>query len=145
MTKTATTTQLTPPQKATSLADRDKYGVDWGEPCPGSETFVSVGDFVSTTLVTDTVIYEVIAISASGKTITLRTTKDGEFKHSESNGSPYPVVYTERVPNEDGDTFTVRRSKSGFFGGGKGGRIGRSLRLAHRIEGKPVRRVDYSF
>lgn len=108
---------------------------------------VEVGDFVSSTLVTDTIVFEVVAISASGKTITIRRTKTGDVVEREDNGSPYPVVYSEAVSDPNGDTFRLRRNKRGRFGGSgrDGDPTGRSLVKCRRIDGKPVKRVDYSF
>lgn len=121
------------------------YVADKDEVIPAVE--VEVGDFVSSTLVTDTVVFEVIDISPSGKTITIRSTRTGDVVARESNGSPYPIVYNEALSNPNGDTFRLRRRKSGRFGGSgrDGDPTGRSLVKCRRIDGKPVKRTDYSF
>ncbi len=130
------TTELLPARKPVNGRERDEHG-DTVPP-----VLISVGDFVTYSLVTDTVVLEVIDISPSGKTLTLRECSHGEAVHSEDNGSPYPVVYTAAVPNPYGRTITTRRGKAGYFTV-RG--LPRNYRPARLIDGVPVERVDYSF
>ena len=97
-----------------------------------------VGDFVSYTLVTDTVIYEVVGVTA--KTIKVRGTRKGEIIASENvGGNPYPVVYREAVSVIDYPVQTVRLRKDGTY------RLDSwsPLRPATMIDGKPVTVTDY--
>ena len=99
----------------------------------------TVGDFVQYTMVTDSVVLEVVRVSA--KSIWIRRTKGGEILRSDNHdGNPYPVVYTEQVADEGGAVQRLGLTKKGFF------RIDRSfgrIYPAHTINGKPVRKVDY--
>lgn len=104
-----------------------------------------VGDFLSYTLVTDTVVLEVVGVSASGNSITVRETADGEvLERDTSSGSPYPVVYIEAVPAPEVKPRTLRRRKNGRFGVPMGSRPA-FVSPAPTRDGRPVRRVDYRF
>lgn len=104
---------------------------------------VTVGDYLSYTLVTDTVVVEVIKVTDKG--IVVRRTKTGDVVRRDFNGGPYPVVYAAAVPNPDGATKRVMLSKEGRFkvAGSTGGRS--TYRPATTIDGVPVTRVDLSF
>lgn len=95
--------------------------------------------FMSYTLVTDTVVLEVIGHTA--QTLTLRSTLHGDVV--ESNGASYPVTWTEALPNPDGKVYKVRVNRHGGFNAP--GAVNRSLHPTHTIEGVPVSRRDWSF
>lgn len=103
---------------------------------------VGVGDFLSESLVTDTIIWEVVKVTA--KTVTIRSTKDaGEFtEDTRVDKAPMPVVWEAREADPAGRTKTLRVRKDGSV------RLGdhagsRPLRPAPMVNGKPARRVDY--
>ena len=100
---------------------------------------VKVGDFLAYTMVTDTIIYEVVAVTEH--TIKIRLTEDGpnHWKGDETNG--YPIVYTQQVSNPRSQTVTKRANKDGRFRATPS----RMFYPAPMHEGVPVRKVDYSF
>jgi hypothetical protein len=109
-----------------------------------STTNAKTGNFVRQLLVTDTVIYEIVAVSPSGKTVTLRTTKQAvengkPVVRSETNpnGSPYPMSYIMQEADPLGRVFTSRVNSLGQFGPFQG-------KPLYNIE-VPERRVDMSF
>lgn len=93
--------------------------------------------YVAETLVTDTVIYQIVGRTA--RTLTIRATRDGAVtKRDNIGGNPYPVVFIAAEPDPGGAVFTVRLRKDGTY------RLagGRPLRP---VVGDPVRRVDYRY
>ena len=112
------------------------------------EQSVRIGDFLREKLVTDTVLHEVIGMTA--RTITVRRTKDaiGEDGHALHMGD-YPSVYTAQISDPDGVTQTLRLRKDGTY------RIGESagVRPLQKIAPKrfpdgneyPWEYTDYSF
>ena len=105
---------------------------------------IAVGDYLSESLVTDTIIWEVVKVTA--KTVTIRTTQDaGEItEDTRVDKAPMPVLWEARKANPAGRTQTLRVRKDGSV------RLGdhagsRPLYPARMINGKPVRRVDYRF
>lgn len=105
---------------------------------------IAVGDFMSETLVTDSVVYEVVKITA--KTVTLRTTSRGEkFQEDtacDKGGHGLSVVWEEQVSNPEGATYSLRVRKDGSIR--MGSHAGsRPLYPSATIDGKPARRVDY--
>lgn len=100
-----------------------------------------IGDFISQTLVTDTVVYEVI--DKTPKTILVRETTSGDvLLREESGNSNFPIVWTEARRFVVGKTYRLRLRKDGTF------RISgwaNPLRKARLIDGKPARKTDYSF
>jgi hypothetical protein len=102
---------------------------------------VEVGDFVAETLVTDTLVYEVVGVTAA--TIKVRKTSDGDKVTSKNvDGNPYPIVWTSQVPDPDAPVRTVRYRKDGTF---RSHRSGNPYRYATVIDGAPVRYTDYRF
>ena len=105
---------------------------------------IGVGDFLSESLVTDTIVWEVVKVTA--KTVTIRTTRDaGEFTEDTAvDKAPMPVVWEAREANPAGATKTLRVRKDGSVR--IGDHAGSSpLRPAPMVNGKPVRRIDYRF
>lgn len=97
------------------------------------------GSFVQYTMVTDTVVLEVV--KATAKTITVRGTGDGEVLHKRNaDGNPFPIVYTEAVPAPGATPKTFRLRKDGTFRAYSGGR---PIRPAALIDGRPARVTDY--
>lgn len=108
-----------------------------------STTQVQPGSFVSYSLVTDSVTYEVI--KTTERTITIRRTKQGEVLRKENyGGNPYPVLWKECVSDEEGRTMTLRQRKDGHFGPKCGASYSR-IRHATLVDGKPVQRTDYRY
>lgn len=126
------------------LTDNSSYAIKR----PDTIHEVQVGDFLSQSLVTDTIIYEVIKTTKS--TITLRKCSMGEVVVRDFDRvGDFPIVYTEAVANPDGEVITVRERK---LRNGKGGHYTavktsrpRWLKVAKQIDGKPVFTTDYSF
>jgi hypothetical protein len=96
--------------------------------------------FVTETLVTDTVTYEIIGRTA--KTITIRTTISGDVVKSQDPGSGYPQVWCEAISDPEGATYTLRLRKDGTY---RRATWANALRPAAVIDGKPVSYTDYSF
>lgn len=98
-----------------------------------------VGDFLQHRYVTDTAVYEVVAVSKSGLSIRVRTTLRGEVLDTYSDGGPYPVNFTEAISDETGTVRTVRRRKDGTW------RVADYARLtpATTRDGRPVSVTDY--
>lgn len=84
-------------------------------------------------LVTDTIVYEIVA--QTPKTITLRLCRKGD---NVSRDSDWPIVYSEAVSNPSGETKTLRLRKDGTFRSYNGG-------FALHFTSKPAFRTDYSF
>lgn len=94
--------------------------------------------YLSETLVTDTIVYEIVGRTA--KTLTLRKMRHGDLARKVNHGgNPYPCVWEYAVPG-DGPTITVRLRKDGTYRTGQGGR---PLRPATKIDGRPVIYTDY--
>ena len=107
---------------------------------------VKAGDFLSESLVTDTLVYEVVKVTA--KTVTVRRTRtEGtvtEDAHTNKGGHGLNVMWEQQVPNVDAGTRTLRVRKDGTVRSGS--HAGASpFRPARMIDGVPVRRVDYRF
>jgi len=107
----------------------------------------SVGDFIHELLVTDTIVWEVIA--RTPKTITIRNTQRTGNQKNHSNGSPYPIVYCEVGSLKDNlaTTHTLRLRNDGSF---RVHRSSRDLLPAPTMDfgsgiPTPYDRTDYSF
>jgi hypothetical protein len=101
-----------------------------------------VGSFVQYTMVTDTVVYEVVKVTA--KTITVRPTIDGPrtWRCELVDHNDYPVIRTEQVVDETQPVKVLRRRQDGTY------RLCDSaspLRPPYMVEGVPVRKTDYRF
>ena len=106
------------------------------------EVKVAEGDYLAERLVTDTRVYKVVKVSATGKTLTLARCGRGDVVKSDNiDGNPYPVVWTEAVAYED-EGFIVRLRKDGTF---RLFKWANPLRPATMIDGKPVTRTDYRY
>lgn len=114
--------------------------------CDGNRRVVGVvhdfqvGNFITEVMVTDTRTYEVIAKTA--KTITIRKTRrtDTVVKSENRDGNPYPCVWHEEVPDEDGAKYVLRLRKDGTY------RIAdwaNPMRPATIIDGKVTSYTDY--
>lgn len=102
---------------------------------------VEIGDFVQYALVTDTVVLEVVDKTA--KTLKLRGTQRGEVVRTDNiDGNPWPVQWTEAVPNPDGPVFKFRERKNGGF---RAAETYGQVTPALIVEGVPATRVDYRF
>ena len=103
---------------------------------------VAVGDFLQYTLVTDTVVVEVV--KKTDKTLWLRTTQVGEKVRVDNvDGNPYPVIYDEILANpETGKVFKLRERKNGGF---RYAETYGTIYPATTIDGVPVKRTDYRY
>ena len=128
---------------ATIIIDNSSYVV----PREDDHYEVTPGMFITQDLCSDTMIWEVI--KATAKTITVRRTKDGEVVHREDrDGSGWPQVYTEVLPDPDGTVRTLRerkgpRGKGGHYSFDRDGR--RGTYPAREIDGRPVSLIDYRY
>ena len=107
---------------------------------------VKVGDFLSELLVTDTVVYEVIKVTA--KTVTVRNTITTGVSHEDlqcDTGAYGLAVYWEEVASwHNGPTQTLRVRKDGTLRSGNHAGA-RPFRPARTINGVPARRIDHRF
>ena len=90
--------------------------------------------FVTETLVTDTVVYEVLDITA--KTMTIRSMTRGEQVYH--NGEQLPVIGLKGVSDPLGDVKVVRLRKDGTY------RTGRGMNPL-RATTEPVFMTDYKY
>lgn len=107
---------------------------------------VKAGDFLSESLVTDTLVYEVVKVTA--KTVTVRPTTGGgpvhEDEHCDKGANGLSVVWEERVTKPEAKTRTLRVRKDGTIR--TGSHVGASpFYPTRKVNGVPVRRVDYRF
>lgn len=107
---------------------------------------VKVGDFLSESLVTDTLVYEVVKVTA--KTVTVRPTMSGgpvhEDEHCDKGAHGLSVVWEEQVTKPEAETRTLRVRKDGTVRAGS--HVGaRPFYPATMVNGVPVRRVDYRY
>jgi len=99
----------------------------------------TVGSFVRELLVTDTRVYEVVAVTA--RTLTLRPTRDTDWSKSENrDGNPYPLVWTGQQPDPTAPTRLVRLRKDGTY---RTHRSANPLRPATVVDGHVARFTDY--
>lgn len=107
---------------------------------------VKVGDFLSESLVTDTLVWEVVKVTA--KTITVRPTLSGEKVHKDERCDEgaygLSVVWQEQVSNPDAEPRTLRLRKDQTIRAGS--HVGASpFYPTTRINGVPARRIDYRY
>ena len=107
---------------------------------------VQAGDFLSESLVTDTLVYEVVKVTA--KTVTVRPTMSGgpvhEDQHCDKGAHGLSVVWEEQVTKPEAETRTLRVRKDGTVRAGS--HVGASpFYPTRKVNGVPVRRVDYRF
>ena len=109
-------------------------------------TEVQAGDFLSESLVTDTLVYEVVKVTA--KTVTVRPTMSGgpvhEDEHCDKGAHGLSVVWEEQLTKPEAETRTLRVRKDGSVRMGSHAGA-RPLYPTRKINGVPVRRVDYRF
>lgn len=128
---------------ATIIIDNSSYIV----PREDDHYEVTPGMFITEDLFSDTLIWEVIKVTA--KTITARRCKTGEIVHREDrNNNGWPQVYKEALPDEDGTVKTLRerkgpRGKGGHYSFDRDGR--RGTYPAREIDGRPVKLTDYRY
>ena len=107
---------------------------------------IKVGDFLEHTLVTDTVVLEVVKVTA--KTVTLRETRKSKTVCYEDdrvdNGSGYTVFFTAIESVKDGETRRVRLSKNGRLKVGSWARAG-FYRKSLLVNGQPVEKTDLRY
>ena len=107
---------------------------------------VKVGDFLSESLVTDTLVYEVVKVTA--KTVTVRPTTSGgpvhEDEHCDKGAHGLSVVWEEQVSKPEAETRTLRVRKDGSVRSGSHAGA-RPFYPTRKVNGVPVRRVDYRF
>ena len=107
-------------------------------------TEVQAGDFLSESLVTDTLVYEVVKVTA--KTVTVRPTMSGgpvhEDEHCDKGAHGLSVVWEEQLTKPEAETRTLRVRKDGSVRMGSHAGA-RPLYPTRKINGVPVRRVDY--
>lgn len=111
-----------------------------------STATVQAGDFLSESLVTDTLVWEVVKVTA--KTVTVRATTGTGVEHVDTScdvgGHGTRVVWEEQASNPDFIAKTLRVRKDGTIRTGDHAGA-RPLRLSTMIDGQPVRRIDYRF
>lgn len=90
--------------------------------------------FVTETLVTDTLVYEVLETTA--KTMTIRSMARGEQVYH--NGEPLPVIGLKAVSDPNGYVKVVRLRKDGTY------RTGNGMNPL-RVTTNPVFMTDYKF
>jgi len=102
----------------------------------------STSDYLTETLVTDTVVYQVVARTAS--TIRVRRTRETGERWADGRcdvgAHGLTVQWCAVAPDADDTPRTVRRRKDGTYRAG--GPSSRPLRDAPTVGGVPVRRVD---
>ena len=119
-----------------TCADNFKYRDTFAE--------VKAGDFLSESLVTDTLVYEVVKVTA--KTVTVRRTMTGDKFTKDTacdeGANGLAVTWEEQVINPHAEARTLRLRKDGTIRSGS--HVGASpFRPAKLVDGKPARRVDY--
>ena len=107
---------------------------------------VKAGDFLSESLVTDTLVYEVVKVTA--KTVTVRRMMSGGPVHEDTRcdkgAHGLSVVWEEQVTKPEAETRTLRVRKDGTIRAGS--HVGASpFYPTTKVNGVPVRRVDYRF
>lgn len=107
---------------------------------------VKAGDFLSESLVTDTIVYEVVKVTA--KTVTVRPAMSGgpvhEDERCDKGAHGLSVVWEEQVAQPEAETRTLRVRKDGTIRAGS--YVGASpFYPTRKVNGVPVRRVDYRF
>ena len=107
---------------------------------------VKVGDFLSESLVTDTLVYEVVKVTKA--TVTVRRTMSGgpvhEDQHCDKGAHGLSVMWEEQVTKPEAETRTLRVRKDGSVRAGS--HVGaRPFYPTTKVNGVPVRRVDYRF
>ena len=119
-----------------TVADGFKYRDVYSE--------VAVGDFLSESLVTDTLVYEVVKVTKA--TVTVRRTMSGGPVHEDEacdkGAHGLSVVWEEQVTKPEAETRTLRVRKDGTIRAGN--HVGaRPFYPTRKVNGVPVRRVDY--
>ena len=105
---------------------------------------VKAGDFLSESLVTDTLVYQVVKVTKA--TVTVRRMMSGgpvhEDQHCDKGAHGLSVAWEEQVANPNAETRTLRVRKDGTIRAGS--HVGaRPFYPARKVNGVPVRRVDY--
>ena len=107
---------------------------------------VEPGMFLSESLVTDSLVYEVVKVTA--KSVTVRRTMTGgaiyDDERCDKGAHGLPVVWEEQVINPNAKTRTLRVRKDGTIRAGS--HVGaRPFHKTPMVNGRPARRVDYRF
>lgn len=107
---------------------------------------VAVGDYLSESLVTDSIVWEVVKVTA--KTVGLRRTAAGdqitEDSRCDKGANGLSVVWEERVPAPGAEVKTYRVRKDGTVRAGDWAGA-RPFYPTPRVNGKPVQRRDWRF
>ena len=121
-----------------TVADGFKYRDVYSE--------VAVGDFLSESLVTDTLVYEVVKVTKA--TVTVRRTMSGGPVHEDEacdkGAHGLSVVWEEQVTNPEAETRTLRVRKDQTIRSGSHAGA-RPFYPTTRINGVPARRIDYRY
>ena len=107
---------------------------------------VKVGDFLSESLVTDTLVYKIVKVTKA--TVTVRRTMSGGPVHEDEacdkGAHGLSVVWEEQVTNPEAETRTLRVRKDQTIRAGS--HVGASpFYPTRKVNGVPVRRVDYRY
>ena len=107
---------------------------------------IKAGDFLSESLVTDTLVYEVVKVT--DKTVTVRRTMTGDNFTKDTacdeGANGLAVTWEEQIVNPDAKARTLRVRKDGTIRAGS--HVGASpFYPTRKVNGVPVRRVDYRF
>ena len=121
-----------------TVADGFKYRDVYSE--------VAVGDFLSESLVTDTLVYEVVKVTKA--TVTVRRTMSGGPVHEDEacdkGAHGLSVMWEEQVTKPEAETRTLRVRKDQTIRAGS--HVGASpFYPTRKVNGVPVRRVDYRY
>lgn len=121
-----------------TCADNFKYRDTFAE--------VKAGDFLSESLVTDTLVYEVVKVTA--KTVTVRRTMTGDKFTKDTacdeGANGLAVTWEEQVINPHAETRTLRLRKDGSVRMGSHAGA-HPLYPTRKINGVPVQRRDWRF
>ena len=104
---------------------------------PNSLDGPRAGAVAAYTLVTDTVVYDVVSTTAKTITVRPRLGTDTILDRVNHDGNPYPVLTLATASTPDADTRTLRLRKDGTY------RMSRSSNPMRFYDGDPGRRVDY--
>lgn len=107
---------------------------------------VKVGDFLSESLVTDTIVYEVIKVTKATVTVrkTIGTGISHKDPHCDEGGHGLSVQWEEVEPWHNGWTKTFRVRKDGSLRSGSHAGA-RPFYPTRKINGVPVQRRDWRF
>lgn len=104
------------------------------------------GDYIARSLVTDTMVYEVVKVTP--KTVTLRKTRKTGEAYVDETCTPgahgLTVHWQVCEPNPEGETITRRLTSTGTIKAGSHARAG-DFYIPNMVNGQPVSRIDWRF